>query len=251
MPRRKANATVASEKEGERTGLAQQREGAPEVAEEATEEKRTRIKEMRKLKHEETIRYWNTLGFYDRHPNYSPVAITETNLKKMMKKQDDLGSIAEKYKLLINPSKKRIMLLQYPNREPGQAYCDETGQKPLELRIKPKCGLVEVDIPMNVHSNFGKEKGLEYGAALRKSRLVQKGGSYGLAGGLGIGPSKAAKNETDAIIPDGPLQEKLLENYDDANNKGHVMNKITLGGRIITFKDGDPIYMIATFKGGQ
>lgn len=166
------------------------------------------------------------------------------------------------------------MLLQYPNREPGQAYCDQVGQKPLDLRIKPKCGLVEVDIPVDIHGNYDKEKGLDYGSVLRKGRLAGNDSSYGLPGGLGIGSGSLGKSrmakrpanrpqnsierdeisekgEADNMIPDGPTHQKLLDNFDDANNKGHVLNKITLGGRAIPFRNGDPVYMVATFTDGK
>lgn len=162
-----------------------------------------------------------------------------------------LGPVVKQYKLFINLSIKRTLLLQYPNRERGQEYRAATSQKPLELRIKPKCGLVEVDIPMNIHANFDKVKAIEYGEAMRSSRVLQQGGSYGLAGGLGVGTKPWTKDSRRATVLEGPSQEKLLGNFEDADNKGHVMNKITLGGLIVPFKDGDPIYMTATFKGGE
>ena len=84
---------------------------------------------------------------------------------------------------------------------------------------------------------------------MRKVRYLPKGGAYGLAGGLGINSFRTAKIGTDAI--DSPSRAKLMENFKESNNKGYVMNKITLGGRIIAFKEGDPIYAIATFHGGK
>lgn len=193
---------------------------------------------------------WAKLGYYEYHPNHNPANASEIQLKTILQSHEKLSSILKEYKLLLNHSKKRTLLLQYPNRDFGQEYRAATGQKPLELRIKPKCGLVELDIPLNIHANFDKEKGIEYGGALRSSRLVQQGGSYGLSGGFGVGPRPITEDRKD-LPPDGPSPEKLLEKFDDSNNKGHVMNKITLGGRIVPFKDGDPIYMTATFRGGQ
>lgn len=192
---------------------------------------------------------WAKLGYYDHHPNHNPANASEAHLKAIFQGHEKLGPILKEYRLLLNHSKKRTLLLQYPNRDYGQEYRAVTGQKPLELRIKPKCGLVELDIPMDIHSHFDKEKGIEYGDALRNSRHLQQGGSYGLGGGLGVGP-RPVKDDRRAAQPDGPPPEKLLENFDDSNNKGRVMNKITLGGRIVPFKDGDPIYMTATFRGG-
>ena len=195
---------------------------------------------------------WQRLGFYSSHPNHNPTAINEAYIKSMMEKSHKLGKVVTKYSLLINkPVGKRAMLMQYPNRRIGQEYRAASGTKPLQIRIKPKCGLVEVDIPVNVHENYDKEKGVDYGGAMRKSRLLQEGSSFGLGGGLGIGPRPILKAEQRAPPPEGPSPEKLLENFEDANNKGHVMNKITLGGQIHPFKNGDPIYMTATFKEGK
>ncbi len=195
---------------------------------------------------------WQRLGFYSMHPNHNPAAIDEAYIKSMMEKSHKLGKTVAKYRLFINkPTGKRAMLIQYPNREVGQEYRIATDNKPLEIRIKPKCGLVEVDIPVNIHHSYQKERGVAYGEAMRKSRLLQEGGSYSLGGGLGIGPKTTPKVDLRVLPPEGPSHEKLLENFDDANNKGHVMNKLTLGGQIYPFKNGDPIYMAATFKEGE
>lgn len=192
---------------------------------------------------------WTKVGYYEHHPNHNAGNASEAQLKDMLQGHEKLGPMLKEYKILLNHSKKHTLLLQYPNREFGQEYRAATGQKPLELRIKPKCGLVELDIPLNIHHNFDKEKGIQYGDAMRNSHLLQQGGSHGLAGGFGVGP-RPAKDDRRAPLPEGPPLEKLLEDIDDSNNKGHVMNKITLGGRIVPFKDGDPIYMTATFRGG-
>ena len=143
----------------------------------------------------------------------------------------------------------RLLLLQYPERSRTQPYNDASRQKPLELRIKPKTGMVEVDIPVNVHANYDKEKGVQWGEAMRNSRVLKEGGSYGLAGGLGIGgvPKKDEDEMDEVEIP----HDYLLEHFEDANNKGHVLNKQTLGGQIVEPKDGDPIYMLGTFVGSQ
>ena len=143
----------------------------------------------------------------------------------------------------------RLLLLQYPERSRTQPYNDSNHQKPLELRIKPNTGMVEVDIPFNVHANYDKEKGVQWGEAMRKSRVLRDGGTYGLAGGLGVGAT--TKKDEDEMDEDAIPQETLLANFEDANNKGHVLNKQTLGGQIVEPKDGDPIYMLGTFVGSQ
>ena len=167
----------------------------------------------------------------------------------------DIGDdkIVAEYDIYMNAPTKKLLIIQYPNRDPGQPYSNKTGQKPLEIRIKPKCGLVEVDIPMDIHTNFDKEKGIIYGEAMRKSHVLQEGGSYGMAGGLGIGSKpRSTATGSQTFTTEEPSHESLLANFDDANNKGHVMNKITLGGTIVPFKSGnDPNYYIGVFKGGE
>ena len=195
---------------------------------------------------------WQRLGFYSNHANHNPTTINEDFIKSMMAKSRKLGKVVAKYRLFINkPTGKRAMLIQYPTRKRGQAYRAAYGNKPLELRIKPKSGIVEVDVPVGTRDNYDKEKGVVYGQAMRKGRLLQEGGSYSLGGGLGIGPKPASRGDHGASALEGPSLEKLLENFDDANNKGHVLNKSTLGGQIYPLKNGDPIYMVATFKEGE
>ena len=195
---------------------------------------------------------WQRVGFYTNHPNHNTTAINEAQIKSMMEKSHKLGKVVTQYRLYVNkPIGKRAMLIQYPNRDIAQEYRVASGNKPSEIRIKPKCGLVEVDIPVDTHVNYNKEKGVEYGEAMRKNRMLQEGGSYSLGGGLGLGSRPPLRGDRQALPPEGPSHEKLLDNFDDANNKGHVMNKITLGGQIYPFKNGDPIYMAATFKEGE
>ena len=166
---------------------------------------------------------------------------------------DGLGKVVAEYNMYINNPGKRLMLLQYPNRDPGQSYSDKTGQKPLELRIKPKSGLVEVDIPMMIHANFDKNKSLRFGEAMRKSRTLQDGGSYGLYGGLksGMGGPLRARSRSNEQELDEPSHDISLRDFDDANQKGYALNKLVLGGHIAPWKEGDPIYMIGVFKGSK
>ena len=199
---------------------------------------------------EETHReIWQRMGFYSNHPNHNPTVKNEAYVKCMMEKSHKLSKVVAQYRLYINkPMGKRAMLIQFPNREVGHEYRAASGNQPSEIRMKPKTGLVEIDIPVDIHVNYQKEKGVEYGEAMRKSRLLQEGGSYSLGGGFGIGSKETLRGDRRVPPPDGPTHEKLMENFDDANNKGHVMNKMTLGGQIYPFRNGDPIYMAATFK---
>ena len=161
-----------------------------------------------------------------------------------------LGSVKEHQRLMINPQpQKLILLLKYPTRQPEELYCDAFGNKPLELRIKPKCGLIEVDVPIDVYHHYDRQKGLEYGAALQRKAFSGDANSfYGVSSGLNTASTR--RDDAESSVLEGPPLEKMLKAFDEANANGLVMNKITLGGRIEPFKDGDPVYMFATFEKG-
>ncbi|KAL8997617.1 MAG: hypothetical protein Q9169_003164 [Polycauliona sp. 2 TL-2023] len=143
----------------------------------------------------------------------------------------------------------RALLLRFPNRKPDQPYNALTGQKPLEMRIKPKYGHIEVDVPVLVDQHWDLEKAIEYQHAMQESTVLQQGRSYGLAGGLGAGTQSATKKpSSDPSAASGPSMETLLADPADANNKGHVMNKITLAGRIFPCDDTQSRYMCGVFK---
>lgn len=154
------------------------------------------------------------------------------------------------YDVFLNRSEKHVMVLQFPTRNRDQPYNARSGQRPTELRIKPKSGLVELDIPMTIDKHFDPEKGIRFGQAINKSKLLQQGGSYGLAGGLGSSVhSRSARYDVRASA--GPAEEVLIENFEDSNNKGYVMNKITLGGRITKPENGKSVNYIGIFKGSE
>ncbi|KAL8697946.1 MAG: hypothetical protein Q9224_002080, partial [Gallowayella concinna] len=175
---------------------------------------------------------------------YKP--IPEKFQKYIIEKQPNMA----KYKMVYNQEPDtRVLLLRFPNRRPDQPYCARTGEKPLEIRIKPKHGHIEVDIPIRIDQNWDVEKAVQYQHAMQKSSVLQQGGSYGLAGGLGTGAQTPSnKKPSDHSTAAGPSMETLLANPADANNKGHVMNKITLAGRIIPFDDTQSRYLCGVFR---
>ncbi|MCJ1403513.1 hypothetical protein MMC11_006736 [Xylographa trunciseda] len=155
------------------------------------------------------------------------------------------------YEIFINKTEKHIMVLQFPNRDRKQPYNARSGQKPLRLRIKPKCGLVEVDVPLVIERHYDRVKGAQYGDALRKSRVMQHGNSHGLAGGLGVnGGIRPVRDAVQASAAHAS-EDDLLENPDGSINEDRMMNKLTLGGRIIKPQNGKPNYYIGVFKGKE
>lgn len=182
-------------------------------------------------------------------PDGDWVELPKAEQKHIIAEEPDMAE----YKMVYNQQPgTRALLLRFPNRRPDQPYCARFGQKPLELRIKSKFGHVELDIPVDIHENWDHEKAIEYQQAMRKSTVLQHGGSYGLAGGLGTTAKSAPADKSgDSSRATGPSKETLLANIDDANNKGHVMNKITLAGRIFPPDNTAPRYLFGTFKDGK
>lgn len=170
---------------------------------------------------------------------------------------DVYDPVVRKWNMYMNVRpNQHIMLLRYPEKMPGQLYKARNGQKPLEMRIKTKSRLVEIDIPLDPHHpSYDKVRGIIYGEALRKSKILkEKGGAYGLAGGFGLGgptQTRAAARAAQSAVDTDHTVEALLEDYDNAVKNGHVMNKMTLGGHIIQWQEGYANLFAGAFTRGK
>ncbi|KAI9753135.1 MAG: hypothetical protein M1835_001024 [Candelina submexicana] len=168
----------------------------------------------------------------------------------------DEDPVVRQYDIYITPEiEQKLLLLQYPNRHREQPYTAANNARPLEVRMKPDAGLVEVDVPLNIHANYDREKGIRWGEAMRKSNMEKDGGAYGLAAGFGIGSTtrrtaRVSVNNEDFGSREAS-QEALLANFDDANNKGRVLNKQTLGGQLNPNEGWTPNYFIGAFRGNE
>ncbi|KAG0652706.1 DNA-directed RNA polymerase III subunit rpc5 [Hyphodiscus hymeniophilus] len=174
---------------------------------------------------------------------------------KRAAKKDELDPIVAEFPIFIKPaldSDRQIMILQFPNRERNKPYDVRNNSAPLELRVKPNAGMVELDVPMDVHRNFDRIKGVKWGEAMKKSSMAKGGGSHGLPGGFGIGGApQAGRGRGRGEAEEAENQEKLLENYDKAIEDGHVLATQTLGGQFVAKNSTSPIYMVGTFTNGQ
>ena len=151
---------------------------------------------------------------------------------------------------------KHVMVLRYPEKWPGQLYSAKSGQKPLEMRIKPIHKLVEVDIPVDPYNaSFDRVRGIAYGQAMRESAILKElGGSHGVAGGFGLGGSTRARGKVRAepsVDAKDPTIEALLQDYENAVKNGHVMNKMTLGGHINVWDETCPNMFVGAFRGRE
>ncbi|PYH43943.1 uncharacterized protein BP01DRAFT_358120 [Aspergillus saccharolyticus JOP 1030-1] len=157
--------------------------------------------------------------------------------------QDDDPIIAS-YNVYLTDSEISRYVLQYLDRPTGYSYDDRHGQKPTAFRLKPKTGLVEVDVPINTRVNYDVSKGLRYGDALKKSQRAREGGAYGMAGGFstsgGGGAGGKVKMEGGSA---GPME------VDGGKDTAQLLRLQTLGGRIKGFEGGDPVYMLGAFRG--
>ncbi|KAK2736399.1 hypothetical protein FQN57_000776 [Myotisia sp. PD_48] len=155
------------------------------------------------------------------------------------------------YDIFITDAQIRRLLVQFPDRQFDQPYNESSQQKPLELRLKPKTGLIELDVPINTQFNYDESKGLRYGNAMRKSNIIQAGGTHGMAGGFnsggGTGAGKVKSDVGD--MDDGMGLYMDLE--DEERKMGVTMTKQTLGGRIKKPIDGDPVYMLGSFRDNE
>ena len=166
-------------------------------------------------------------------------------------KGGDAYRLGHSYKIFHNQSTSHVIVMQYPNRNPSQSYSDAHGDKPLAMRIKPKSGLIEVDIAFTIDIHYDTRKGLVYGEAMRKNEDQAR--SQGLAGGFGINGRRrsVASNAVGQRIFKELSFDEPMDNYEESLNTGRMLDRITLSGQIVPFRSGDPIYEIGVCRGGE
>lgn len=146
-----------------------------------------------------------------------------------------------------------MYLLQYPIRDRAHPYNEREGARPIEMRIKPQAGFIELDIAMNTTTNFNKYQGLVWGEAMRKS---QAAGTTTFGAAAGFAPTGAPKGRGRgaAAAADAASADSIdanLARFNDAVNRNLVHHKQTLGGQIIHDETGNPNYMLGAFRGNQ
>ncbi|KAJ5897686.1 hypothetical protein N7504_007974 [Penicillium tannophilum] len=153
--------------------------------------------------------------------------------------------VVSSYDVYLTDSEISRYVFQYIDRPQNKPYNERKGQKPIELRMKPNTGLVEIDVPINTRVTYDMEKGLKYGEAMKKSRSARDGGSFGMSGGFSGGSMATAgvsrvKNEGADI--------EVFDKKKKVDGSSVVMTQ-ALGGRIKPPEEGDPVHMLGTFKG--
>lgn len=158
------------------------------------------------------------------------------------------------YDVYITPGlAEQIYLLQYPIRNREQPYNERNGARPMEMRIKPEAGFVEMDIGMNTSANFNKYQGLVWGEAMRKAQTVGNS-TFGAAAGFAPGTvpkgGRGTAQRGGDALPEQSIDANLAR-FSDAVNKNYVFQKQTLGGQIIQDETGNPNYMLGAFRGSE
>ncbi|KAI5926636.1 Sin-like protein conserved region-domain-containing protein [Camillea tinctor] len=157
--------------------------------------------------------------------------------------------IVASYNVYTNPSlptNRKLLILQHPNK---QGPVNVPYAQLSEVRIKPRSGMLEVDVPMShAHADYDRDKGLRWGAALAKSTAAKNGGSHGLAGGFGIGvpAMRGGKRRADDYDKDIDLLD-----WTEAVRQDKVLRTQTLGGQFPNESQTNCRYMVGVFKGNQ
>ncbi|KUJ16275.1 uncharacterized protein LY89DRAFT_782563 [Mollisia scopiformis] len=162
---------------------------------------------------------------------------------------EDPDPIKASYDVFIKPymsGTQQVYILQFPNRDSRQQYSTQHQSKPLKMRVKPGAGMVELDVPMDTHHNYDKEKGVRWGSAMKKTKA-----NHGLPGGFGIGGSVIAGRRPNNVEAEHKRQQDLIADFDHAVREEHALVKQTLGGQTISSEENTPQYMIGTFEKDQ
>jgi hypothetical protein len=173
--------------------------------------------------------------------------------------EDDDPVVAE-YDVFITPETEaqQLYVLQYLNRPPDQPFTKATESQPTALRIKKDSGFVEVDVPIDIHHNYNRPAGVRWGESMRKTKGFGQR-AFGIASGFERtmprntnrpGAGEGAPAAPTAVDDDDNFEE-YVTHFEDANEKGHVLNAQTFGGQILKDDGKGPSYMLGTFRDGR
>ena len=181
----------------------------------------------------------------------------------------DPDPIVATYTVYANPappSSRQLLVLQQPNRKLAREGQDDDGGGGLaisEVRVKPRTGMLEVDVPVShAHADYDREKGQRWGAALQRSVAAKNGGSHGLAGGFGVGVSSSGGRGGGASGSGGGggrggrrgVNGEDLDmdlDWGEAVRQDKVLRTQTLGGQYPLEESSNCRWMIGVFQEGE
>ncbi|KAF4552124.1 Sin-like protein [Elsinoe fawcettii] len=160
--------------------------------------------------------------------------------------EQDKDPVVSEYDIYITPAvAERIFMLQYPLRPRAKPYNRRYGEAPVELRMKPESGFIEIDVELAPEANFNKAQGITWGKAMHQSKASGLT-TFGASAGFGPGTVKSG--------PRGNRYDEYTSEvnyFDSMANEGKVFSKQTLGGQISSAEEGKPQYMLGTFRGKE
>lgn len=190
----------------------------------------------------------------DMHPDMIDPALSSNSSRTMAPAHaaagyddDDDDPVIGTYNILLKPTlsaHRNIMVLEYPNKSDGKKH----PRAPLELRMKPTTGMVELDYPLDYNNSYDRAKGLNWGTNLHKSIEAKKGGSHGLAGGFGVGAPPPRARAGRAAGDDEILDMGM--DWSEALRRDFVLRTQTLGGQKPN-AGAESKYMVGVFSGGM
>lgn len=167
--------------------------------------------------------------------------------------------VVAEYDVYITPEaeEQQLYVLQYLNRPPDQPFTKATESLPTELRVKKESGFIEVDVPLDIYHNYNRVAGVRWGESLRKTKGFGQR-AFGIASGfertMPRATNRAGAGEGAAVAPpavdDDDNLEEYVTHFEDANEKGHVLNVQTFGGQILKDENKGPSYMLGAFRDG-
>ncbi|KAH8149296.1 uncharacterized protein LAJ45_06836 [Morchella importuna] len=164
--------------------------------------------------------------------------------------EDDDDPVVCSYNIQItSPVAPDLYVFQYPVRSRQKPYTKAESSCPVEARFKPRSGLVEVDVPVNVHVNYDEEKGKVWGDVLKRAGGREAGGKSSLAA-AGVGGANKRRRLDEDEDEEGAEEEVDIGAMDfaEALKRGRVLDRQTLGSRI---QADNTKYMVGVFKNDQ
>ncbi|KAH8900222.1 hypothetical protein GQ53DRAFT_212379 [Thozetella sp. PMI_491] len=164
---------------------------------------------------------------------------------------DDDDPVVASFDILLKApfhKERALYVLQYPNRatdNPERLHNPEIET----MRVKPKTGMVEVDVPLDYNANYDKKKGVAWGSALKKS-MEGKGasGSLGLAGGFGVSSAPGRRGrQAGGAAPAADTSGQA--EWAEALRTNNVLSTQTMGGMNVV--EHHTRYAVGVFQGGS
>ena len=219
------------------------------------QEKRGKRKESPPTEQANTLLSHPRLVHCDRSPtSFRSLAPSPARRSKAPAAMDDDDPVIAEYDVFITPEmEQQLYVLQYLNRRPNQHFVKSEGAVPSEVRLKEQSGFIEVDVQLPMQSNYNRQQGVRWGEAMRKTKqLGQK--AFGIASGFErvmprqSRPGAPQDAQQQPALDDDSNFDEYVANFEDANEKGHVLNTQTYGGQIVNEDGKGPTYMVGTFK---